>query len=135
MQSRGHVRRCCEGTQTNGPTQQAVMQLRGVLRTIRCHIEGSTQEPVRDDSPVLPQWVEHAVNILSRCQKGRDGWTHLRDSTANDHTKNSLPVALNGMHVYSCSSVLPSDCLLVACVAHSEKQNDLHDGQVCVCAR
>ena len=61
--------------QTNGLKEQAEMQLRGILRTIRCHIESSTQAPVRDDSPVLPRWVEHAVNILSRCQKGRDGRT------------------------------------------------------------
>ena len=51
------------------------MLLRGVIRTIKCHIECSTQEPLSDESPVLPWLVEHAGCILTRCQKGRDGKT------------------------------------------------------------
>ena len=33
------------------------------------------QEPLNDDSLVMPWLVEHAGCILSRCQKGRDGKT------------------------------------------------------------
>ena len=33
------------------------------------------QEPLNDDSPVMPWLVEHAGCILSKCQKGRDGKT------------------------------------------------------------
>ena len=51
------------------------MLLRGNVRTIKCHIESRTQEPLSDDSPVIPWLVEHAGCILSRCQKGRDGRT------------------------------------------------------------
>ena len=50
------------------------MFLRGIIRTIKCHI-GSTQEPIGDESLVLPWLVEHAGCIMSRCQKGRDGKT------------------------------------------------------------
>ena len=47
------------------------MLLRGIIRTIKCHIESTTQEPLSDET-----WlVEHAGCILSRCQKGRDGKT------------------------------------------------------------
>ena len=63
--------------QTNGLMKNAVMQLRGTIRTIRCHIESSTQDAGRDVPPLLPWLVDHAGNIRSRCQKGRDGRTTL----------------------------------------------------------
>ena len=45
--------------ESNGLIENAVMLLRGIIRTIKCHIESGTQEPLG----------------LSRCQKGRDGRT------------------------------------------------------------
>ena len=61
--------------QSNGLIENAVMLIRGIIRTIKCHIESRTQEPLGDDSPIMPWLVEHAGCILSRCQKGRDGKT------------------------------------------------------------
>ena len=61
--------------ESNGLIENAVMLLRGITRTIKCYIENRTQEPLSDDSPVIPCLVEHAECILSRCQKGRDGRT------------------------------------------------------------
>ena len=61
--------------ESNWLIENAVMLLRGIIRTIKCHIKGSTQEPLSDESLVLPWLVEHAGCILSRCQKGRDGKT------------------------------------------------------------
>ena len=61
--------------ESNGFIENAVMLIRGIIRTIKCHIESSTQEPRSDESPVLPWLVEHAGCILSRCQQGRDGKT------------------------------------------------------------
>ena len=58
---------------SNGLLDNAVMMLRGVIRTFKCHWESCTQKELREDSPVLPWLVEHAGSILSRCQKGRDG--------------------------------------------------------------
>ena len=58
-----------------GSSRNSVMLLRGIIRTNKCHIESRTQEPLGDDSPVMPWLVEHARCILSRCQKGRDGRT------------------------------------------------------------
>ena len=55
--------------QTRVLIENDVMQLRGTIRTIKCHVESSTPEPVRDDSPELPWMVEHAGNKFSRCQK------------------------------------------------------------------
>ena len=37
-----------------------VMLLRGIIRTVKCHIESRTQEPLSDDSLVVPWLVEHA---------------------------------------------------------------------------
>ena len=62
---------------SNGLVENALMLLRGVIRTTKCHVESCTQEEPREDSPILPWLVEHAGSILSRCQKGRDGRTPL----------------------------------------------------------
>ena len=59
---------------SNGLVENAVV-LRGVIRTIKCHVESCTQEEFRGDSPILPWWVERAGSIFSKCQKGRDGRT------------------------------------------------------------
>ena len=37
-----------------GLIENAVMPIRGNIRTIKCHIESSTLEPISDESPILP---------------------------------------------------------------------------------
>ena len=60
---------------SNGLIENAVMLIRGIVRTITCHIESSTQEPLSDASPILPLLVEHAgmhpVPIVNRVVTGR----------------------------------------------------------------
>ena len=56
---------------SNRLVENAVMLLRGVSRTIKCHVESCTQEELREDSPMLPWLVEHARSILSWCHKKR----------------------------------------------------------------
>ena len=56
---------------SNGLVENTVMLLRGVIRSIKCHVESCTQEELRKDSPILPLLVEHAGSSLSRCEKGR----------------------------------------------------------------
>ena len=60
---------------SNELVEHAVMLLRSVIRTIKCHAESCTQEELREDSPILPRSAEHAGSMLSRCQDGRDGRT------------------------------------------------------------
>ena len=55
--------------ESNGLIENAVMLRSGVIRTIKCHIDSRKQEPISDDSPVIPWLAEHAGRILSRCQK------------------------------------------------------------------
>ena len=59
-------------TQSNGLIDNTVILLRGIIRTIKCHIESGS---LRNDSRILPCLVAHGVFILSRCQNGRDGGT------------------------------------------------------------
>ena len=61
--------------ESNGLIDNAIMLLRAIIRTVKCHIGGRIQEALNDDSLVMPWLVEHAGCILSRCQKGRDGKT------------------------------------------------------------
>ena len=60
---------------SDGLVENAVMLLRGVIRTTKCHAESCTQEELREDSPIFPWLVEHAESILSRCSKGWNGRT------------------------------------------------------------
>ena len=49
------------------------------------------QEPLNDDSPVMPWLVEHAGCILSRCQKGRDGKTPFERLHGKRPTQEFVP--------------------------------------------
>ena len=46
--------------ESNGLIENAVMLLRGIIRTIKCHIESRTQEPPSDHALVVLWLVEHA---------------------------------------------------------------------------
>ena len=77
--------------ESNGLIENAVMLIRGIIRTIKCHIESRTQEPISDDSLVTPWLVEHAGCILSRCQKGRDGKTPFERLHGKKPTQEFVP--------------------------------------------
>ena len=53
----------------------AVILIRGTIRTIQCHIDSSTEEALSDDPLMLPCLVEHAGCIFSMCQKSVTGKT------------------------------------------------------------
>ena len=55
--------------ESDGVIENAVMLLRGIIRTIKCQNESRTQEQLSDDLLVTPWLVEHARCNLSRCQK------------------------------------------------------------------
>ena len=76
---------------SNGLVENAVILLRGVIRTINCHVESCTREELREDSPILPWLVEHAGSILSRCQKGRDGRTPFERLHGKKPTQKIVP--------------------------------------------
>ena len=77
--------------ESNGLIENAVMLMRGIIRTIKCHIESKTQEPLSDNSPVMPWLVEHAGCILSRCQKDRDGKTPFERLHGKKPTQEFVP--------------------------------------------
>ena len=49
--------------ESNGLIENAIMLLRGIIRT-KCHIESRMQEPLNDDSPVMPWLMEQAGSIF-----------------------------------------------------------------------
>ena len=77
--------------ESNGLVENAVVLLRVIIRTIKCHIESRTREPLSDESPVVPWLVEHAGCILSRCEKGRDGRTPLKRLHGKKQTQEFVP--------------------------------------------
>ena len=76
---------------SNGLVENAVMLLRGVIRTIKCYVESCTQEELWKDSPILPWLVEHAGCMMCRCQKGRDGRTPLERLHGKKPTQEFMP--------------------------------------------
>ena len=52
---------------SNRLVDNAVMLLRGVIRSIKCHVESCTQEELREDSPIFPvvggTCGEHFVHV------------------------------------------------------------------------
>ena len=76
---------------SNGLVENAGMLLRGVSRTIKCHVGSYIQEELGEDSPILPWLVEHAWSILSRCQNGRDGWTPIERLHGKKPTQEFVP--------------------------------------------
>ena len=78
-------------TESNGLIENAIMLLRGIIRTVKCHIESRMQEPLFDDSLVMPWLVEHAGCILSRCHKGRDGKTPFERLHGKRPTQEFVP--------------------------------------------
>ena len=77
--------------ESKGLIENAVMLLRGIIRTFKCLVESRTQEPLDDDSPVMLWLVEHAGCILSRCQKGRDGRTPFERLYGKKPTQEFVP--------------------------------------------
>ena len=58
-----------------------------VIRTVKCHIESRTQEPLNDDSTVTPWLVEHA----GCSQKGRCGRTPFERLHSKKPTQEFVP--------------------------------------------
>ena len=77
------------GKESNGLVENAMMLLRGIIRTVKCHIESRMQEPVNDDSLVMPRlWSTPGV-FCPGVKKVVTGRHHLRDFTARGRHKNS----------------------------------------------
>ena len=73
--------------ESNGLIENAVMLLRGIIRTIKCHIESRTQESLGDESLVIPLLVEHAGASCPGARKVEIDRRHLRGCTERSHHK------------------------------------------------
>lgn len=61
--------------QSNGAIENAIKNIRGMIRTVRDAAETRLGENIKDDSVLMPWLVEHAANLVTMCQVGRDGRT------------------------------------------------------------
>ena len=75
--------------ESNGLIENAVMLLRGIIRTIKCLIESRTQEPLGDDSPVI-LWLWSRMHPI-HVPKGRDGRTPLERLHGKKPTQEFVP--------------------------------------------
>ena len=67
--------------ESNGLIENAVMLLRGIIRTVKCHIESRTQEPLSDDSPSYHGWWSTPDASCPSARKVVTEGRHLRDCT------------------------------------------------------
>ena len=71
-------------SQSNGEVENAIQQVEGQIRTMKCQLEYHLKQEVPATSPVLPWLVRHAGATLSRYMKGQDGLTAYRRLKGHD---------------------------------------------------
>ena len=73
---------------SNGIIENALMLLRGIFRTVKCHIESRTQEPLNDDSLAMVGRAcrMYPVQVPKKVATGRH---HLRDFIVRNRHRNS----------------------------------------------
>ena len=63
-------------SESNGLIENAVMLTRGIIRTIKCHVESSTQEPLpATNHRICRVWWNMPDSSCPGVRKGRDGKT------------------------------------------------------------
>ena len=72
--------------ESNGLIENAVMLIRGIIRTIKCHIESRTQEPLSDDSLSCHGWWSTPDASCPGARKVSER-RPLRDCTARSRHK------------------------------------------------
>jgi len=83
---RGEIREKCQAEaleedagvgdhQSNGLIENAIRNIRGVIRTLKLSVESNIKEKIADDSVVMAWIVEHSANLITTCSKGQDGRT------------------------------------------------------------
>ena len=63
---------------SNGKIERAIREVKGLIRTFRCDIEGKTGKTVKLSDPIVPWIVRHAAYVITRCRVGSDGKTALQ---------------------------------------------------------
>ena len=75
--------------ESNGLIENAIMLLRGIIRTVKCQFESRTHEPLNHDSLVIPWFVEQPDVSCPGVKKVVMGRHRLRDFMARNRNWNS----------------------------------------------
>ena len=90
VQLQHDVAKCREGNGTaiensrvgdsdsNGRVERAIREVKGMVRTLRSHIEEKTGTTIHLDSPIVPWLVRHAGYLITRCKVRSDGKTAMQ---------------------------------------------------------
>ena len=63
---------------SNGAVERAIREVKGMTRTLRCHLEDKLNKKIKLDDPIVPWMVRHAAYIITRCRVGPDGKTAMQ---------------------------------------------------------
>ena len=90
MHSRSHHRRCSERRQSiTCLIVNTFMELRGIIRTVKCPIESRTQEPLNDDRLSCHGWWSMPDASCPGVKKVVTGRHHVRDFMVGNRRRNS----------------------------------------------
>ena len=78
---------------SNGKVERAIREVKGMVRTLRSHIEEKTGKAVKLDDPIVPWIVRHAGYLVTRCRIGPDGKTALQKMKGTRMNVGVLPLA------------------------------------------
>ena len=62
---------------SNGKIERTIREVKGMIRTFRCHLEEKTGKPIRLDDAIVPWIVRHAAYVITRFRVGEDGKTAM----------------------------------------------------------
>ncbi len=63
---------------SNGAVERAIREVKGMTRTLRCHLEEKLGKKIKLDDPIVPWMVRHAAYLITRCRVGPDGKTAMQ---------------------------------------------------------
>ena len=64
---------------SNGKIERTIREVKGMIRTFRCHLEEKTGKPIRLDDAIVPWIVRHAAYVITRFRVGEDGKTAMHN--------------------------------------------------------
>ena len=78
---------------SNGMIERGIREVKGMTRTLRCHLEEKLNKDIKLTDPIVPWMVRHAAYIITRCRIGPDGKTAMQKLKGRRVVTPMLPFA------------------------------------------
>ncbi len=78
---------------SNGRVENAIRDVKAMIRTLRSHVEVKAETKIRLDAPIVPWMVRHAGYLITRCRVREDGKTAMQKMKGRRINTPLLPFA------------------------------------------